>query len=212
MVIVLWTIVVIVHCSKMDSLLYDYTRNASLLTILIAAGTKVNNIEKYRSSILQFVALNGHTKIAELLIDRGVDVSIPGIGDMTALHSAAVKSHAEIVQLLINNIRSPKIINAVNIHGKTALHLAAEKGHIKVVKLLIDKSAEIDCLSVTINAADKHGNTPLYYAIKNKHIEIVKLLIADSDINVVNNDGETILDIAIRNGYTEIIAVIKTFQ
>jgi len=53
---------------------------------------------------------------------------------------------------------------------------------------------------ININAKDKFGNTALMHAIKDKHIDFAKILISNgADINIVNNNNETSLVIAVKN-------------
>jgi uncharacterized protein len=53
---------------------------------------------------------------------------------------------------------------------------------------------------VDVNKKDDDGNTPLYYAIMREGIDAVKLLIDhEAEVNVKNNVGDTLLDIAIIN-------------
>ena len=71
---------------------------------------------------LHLAALNGHKKIAELLIAKGADVNAKGFNDLTLLHFAAQKGHNEVAELLIANSAD---VNAKERRGGTPLHSAA---------------------------------------------------------------------------------------
>ena len=64
---------------------------------------------------------------------------------------------------------------------------------------MINKGASIDL-------ADKAGCTPLYIASSYGQEEVVKLLISKgADVNKVNLEGKSVLEIALFNGVTKVI-------
>lgn len=52
-------------------------------------------------SPLHWCAKEGHTKLVEMLLQRGVRVNATNMGDDIPLHLAAAHGHAEIVQMVI---------------------------------------------------------------------------------------------------------------
>jgi ankyrin repeat protein len=92
---------------------------------------------------LYVAAMFGHRDIAQLLVERGVDVNapIPKTGH-TPLHIAANNNHREIVEFLLSKGANPnaKTIPVVNSDGKviveTPAQLAEAKGYTEIVKLL----------------------------------------------------------------------------
>ncbi|KAG9453603.1 hypothetical protein H6P81_006507 [Aristolochia fimbriata] len=73
---------------------------------------------------------------------------------LTALHSAAIKGHADIVAMLAEFGMD---VEGRDIEGHTPLHLAVEGGSREAVEALIDMGADV-------NARSKRGATPLYMA------------------------------------------------
>eukprot|EP01068_Selenidium_serpulae_P018349 Selendium_serpulae@DN6451_c1_g2_i10.p1 len=80
------------------------------------------------------------------------------------------------------------------------LHLAALAGHTAVVECLINSGADVGALT-------SKNNTALHCAALGGHSDTVKYLVdrAHADINAVNIDGDTPIQLAIR-GYLGIVA------
>jgi hypothetical protein len=75
--------------------------------------------------------------------------------------------------------------------GRTALHLAARGGHLEFVKILLKFGASID-------SKDQCGRTALHIAAEEGHKHIVIALLEHGpDINIVSNNNETPVDVAV---------------
>ena len=116
----------------------------------------------------------------------------------TALHTAAIQGHTEIVRFLLEAGSSLATIARSN--GKTALHSAARNGHVVVVKAILEKEPGV------ATRTDKKGQTALHMAAKGQKLEMVEELIkADpSSINMVDSKGNTALHIATRKGRSKV--------
>jgi ankyrin repeat protein len=76
----------------------------------------------------------------------------------------------------------------------TALYAASGAGHREIVKMLLAKSKK------SVNQPDKKNVTPIAAAAENGHIEIVQdLVAAGADVNIRDNDGESVLGKVSRN-------------
>jgi hypothetical protein len=104
---------------------------------------------------------------------------------------------------LVPGIYSRVII--VPILRETALHKAVKKRNIEGADLLISKGADI-------NAKDGARNqiTPLHLAVQNRDKLMVELLVAKgADVRARDTTGNTPLRIAEKNGYTEIVELLR---
>src|SRR5262245_59152703 len=84
------------------------------------------------STPLHLAALEGHSAIAQLLIDSRAEVNARGPRNETPLHLAMYDGHRELAELLLDHKAD---LNAQNSSGETPLHIAARKGHRELVEL-----------------------------------------------------------------------------
>lgn len=130
----------------------------------------------------------GLEEMVMMLLEDGQYIEAKNEYDWMALHMAAERGHAVIVQLLIDKGASVNAVIKVPVNttsGATALHLAARNGHEKVLEVLLKNGAEIDLQTLD-------GETALHWAAENSHVGVITLLL---------NKGAN-LEIKSRYGYT----------
>ncbi|PIN12342.1 26S proteasome regulatory complex, subunit PSMD10 [Handroanthus impetiginosus] len=174
---------------------------------------------------LHIAASQGHHAIVQVLLehDPGLSKTI-GPSNATPLVTAASKGHSAVVNELLS--KDCSLLEMCRSNGKNALHLAARQGHVDIIKALLDKdpqlarrtdkkgqtalhmavkgvNSEVVKLLLEADAAivmlpDKFGNTALHVATRKKRAQIVNelLRLPDSNVNALNRDHKTALDIA----------------
>jgi len=163
----------------------------------------------YRGGITQlhYFCWEGSISSVKRMLDmKSIDVEakIGGKEDgRTCLMTAALHGHLDICRLLIEKGAQVK---AKDRSGYTPLHYAAEKGRIEIVRLLCDLGADVEARITEW----PRGSRPLHMAAAYGHISIMKELIEvrNADINVRDDDGDTVLFIARRHGKANIIAYL----
>ena len=142
------------------------------------------------SPLLLTSSLLGHCECLKLLIENiGIDVNLKDKFGFTSLARCSMKGHHLCVSVLIEHGAD---VNIMNITNGTALHEAARLGHFLCCSLLIANGALIN-----VQALDQ--STPLHLATENGHVECMSLLIDDTDVNVKDNRGNTVLHKACMN-------------
>lgn len=111
----------------------------------------MNQGDDHGFSPLHWCAKEGHTKLVEMLLQRGARVNATNMGDDIPLHLASAHGHTEIVQLLL---RHRSDVNTTNEHGNSPLHYAAFWGYQAIAEDLINHGAEV-------SISNKDGDTPL---------------------------------------------------
>ncbi|KAF9597147.1 hypothetical protein IFM89_016135 [Coptis chinensis] len=174
---------------------------------------------------LHIAASQGHQAVVQVLLDHDPGLSKTlGPSNTTPLISAATRGHIYVVNELLS--KDPSLLESSRSNGKNALHLASRQGHVEIVKALLDMdpqlarrtdkkgqtslhmavkgvNCEVVMLLLVADAAivmlpDKFGNTALHIATRKKRAEIVSDLLSlpDTNVNALNRDHKTPLDIA----------------
>ena len=127
---------------------------------------------------------NGFDIVAGILINKSAD-AISDVNwrtkiDETLLNIAIVKSHPEIVKILLN---AGANFITLDYFENSALHIAAKEGNIEITSILINHGVEI-------NARNLKGETPLMLAAKASKRSTVQYLIDQgADPNLKDYQG-----------------------
>jgi serine/threonine-protein phosphatase 6 regulatory ankyrin repeat subunit B len=186
-----------IHLEALDSsertplFLAIYSRNLETVKCLLDAGGNINASPKWPA--MYTAAYYGRTSIVEELLSRGFDREIweaCGNNNWTPLHGGY--DTAPVLKLLLD---AGANVNAVNSDGKTALHLASYEEITASVKLLVEHNADL-------SIADQNGSTALHEAVDKA--EIVEVLLdKGTEVDVLNNEGQTPLFRAVNRGGVE---------
>ena len=145
-------------------------------------------------------AARGDAAVVKSLIAAKADVNARAYGisehSTTALIQAADRCSLEVVQLLL---AARADVEARSGKDETALMRAAYRGHLQVVKALLAAGADVHA-----------GNeAALFKAADNDHAAVVEaLLAAKARVNVVRQDGDTPLIVAVRGNRRAAVKVL----
>ncbi|KAI6187781.1 Palmitoyltransferase [Aphelenchoides besseyi] len=187
-------------------------------------------------SLLHWAAINNRVELAKLLIERGAEVNaIGGVLTSTPLHWAARHGHANMIALLVQNGANAEIRDG---EGFTALHIAAQFGSTPVVAYLVASGQSLNSLDSSnmtplmwaafkvqnvnplgvllkfgadVNRTDSNFyNTALHWAAVAGNIcAIRELLKTGANLEALNRQNETPLDIARHQGHTTAVRVLE---
>jgi ankyrin repeat protein len=135
----------------------------------LAAGVDVNaaSLNGQNQTVLMLAAYNGHTKLVEMLIDRGGKVNHLDATNRTALMYCCSGPFPETVGVLIDKGASVNLVD--NNEGWTALMFAAAEGLAANVKILLDNGADT-------TPKDIDGDTAASFAAQNGHTAVAKMI------------------------------------
>ncbi|KAJ4761893.1 hypothetical protein LUZ62_072268 [Rhynchospora pubera] len=169
---------------------------------------------------VQAAARGGNLEMLKELL-KGCDnvLAYRDVNGSTVLHAASGRGQVEVVDFLINSFL---LINSQDNNGNTALHIAAFRGHLLVVQTLITFSPSL------ISFANKNGDTFLHMGVAgfrtpgfkrlDRQMELIKTLInkdlnLDQIINVQNNQGRTVLHMAVMaNFHSDLIELLMSVK
>lgn len=168
---------------------------ALCLSALVHAGPS--------SSPIADAAMNGDKVAVHALLKQAADVNASQGDGMTALHWAAMKGDAELVQTLIyagGNIRATTRIGAY-----TPLFLASQSGHAGALQALLKAGADL-------KLGTPSGTTPLMVAAQSGHVEAVRVLIdGGADVNATDTmRGNTALMFAAAANRAAVITLLAS--
>ena len=168
-------------------------------------------------------------KMAELMLEHGMDVEFPTAARETPLWWAAKNGNLDVARLLLDHGAS---IDSQDVLGRTALAAAIASlptnSEVRVqipkppVKLLgsiaeVQKHGDVARLLISsganTNICARSGWGPLHHAAMNGSSEIIELLLSHSaNPNLTVEDGSTALRIAIYKGYKKIVELLLTYN
>lgn len=159
------------------------------------------------TSPLYSAAVLNHLDIVNAILD--VDpgsIRILRKNGKTALHTTARIGFLQMSKTLIN--RDQGIVPIIDKKGQTALHMAV-KGHEPAILDIIDEMLIIS--PSILNGRDKKGNTPLLIATRKMRAQIVRLLLCypTIELNAINNQKQTAMDLAEKSSYNGFSIDIK---
>lgn len=176
-----------------------------MLKFLIAQKADVDYQDDRGFSPLMVVE---DTDIAKILIEAKADVNLTNVDNATALSNSTGLGYVKITQLLLEAKANPNIIGT-EIY-EFPLAISSFRNYTEIVNKLLEFKADV-------NLQDSNGNTALMLnaqkipdknfgkedfmysksGFEGGNLKIIKKLIAaKADMNMQNNEGKTVFDIA----------------
>ncbi|XP_053685728.1 uncharacterized protein LOC128735258 [Sabethes cyaneus] len=161
-----------------------------------------------RRNLLMYAIIDGEMSTVEYLIGKGINVNARAIGGLTALHIAAGKNETTLCERLIE---SGAELDAKDDEGRTALVIALEHEYVTVVELFLDRGAEAELVRGFRYRVSNNASLLHKFALENR-ITMVRLLLDrfHFDVSLEDDNGESALDYATKQGNDAIVALLKT--
>lgn len=153
-----------------------------------------------RRHALAEASLQGHVRIADLLIEEGCSLAYTDAEGNTALHHACREGHLAVAKSLITANKA--CVNATGPKGQSALHLAMNEPYQNIVMLLIQHKANV-------NARDASSQTPLHIAASQGNVAMCTLLLSEgAQLDAREEHSKTALQIACEAGYSQLVQLM----
>lgn len=163
-------------------------RNRSKLELLIAEGQGLDTPDSFGNTALMYAVNMQNIYLINCLLSNGANASASNIYGQTPLHCAVSKLNASIVSMLCS---AGAEINAFDNDRNSPLVVAIKFRSPKIMSNLLDLGADP---YIRFN-----GNNALTYICSNDDCDMARIFlnkVSSFDINWVNENGQTALDIA----------------
>ncbi|HLQ79071.1 MAG TPA: ankyrin repeat domain-containing protein [Terriglobia bacterium] len=207
----------------------------NVITLIVATGLWITASTSLAAPDLRLIdaVKNADVKAVRTLIAAHIDINTPDVDGSSALHWAAQRDNAEIVDLLLAAGANPKAATRYNVtplslactngnnvviehllkagvdpnstaeEGETALMTASLTGKVDAVKVLLDHGADVQAKDPI------KGQTALMWAASEGNAGTVTLLVnAGSDVKAKSKAGFTPLLFGVRNGHIDVVKVL----
>ncbi len=191
------------HKSK-EELLFENleTGENEKVIYLLDNGANIEAIDSYGNTPLLKSLDNGNLELAKILLDKGANPLVSNAEGLSVATAAALQFNTDLFKKLVEKGASanPEVLGKMNL----LMNLSME-GHSDMVSFILEKKPQ------DINLQDEFGNTALHYAVKGAHLDVVKAIMAKKpELNIINSNGMTALDIAEKDDYSKIVDVLSS--
>lgn len=170
--------------------------NYSAALWLIVVGADLNKTDEFGQTPLIHAVNRKQGWLAKLLVFSGADVEVKDKAVLSSPLIVAVhQGNFELAELLLKNKANPNRL----VTNVSPLRIALNKNRFDIAKLLLEYGADP-------NMRDPMGMTPLLYESKWGTVNTVGFLVNNkANVNVVNNNNESPLYLAVASGKKEIV-------
>lgn len=166
----------------------------SILDLLLLHGADPQAPTSLGTTPLMTVVLKNNERIVRILLEHGVVIdSLDKNGWCSALLAATTNSNEAIMRLLLETGARPDLEMC---YGTTALQRAVTRRAAGPMRLLLEFGADP-------NGKDGSGKTPLRSAAIKGNLATMSVLMPVTQLQTVDNQGETILHAAINSDNEE---------
>ena len=175
---------------------------------LVENGGDPNVRDTAGQTPLHWAALFGHKAVIELLLSHGANLQATDSDGATALYMAAKKGFRSVVEVLLAHGAD---VNAKTKTDSTPLHIVVANGFKSVAEVLLNNNADVNANSpeTRLSPSVTFNGSPLHIAAARSDLTMAELLLdKKAKVDFVNNEGETPLALAAKNGKVEFIRLL----
>ncbi|XP_046343526.2 serine/threonine-protein phosphatase 6 regulatory ankyrin repeat subunit B-like isoform X2 [Haliotis rufescens] len=171
------------------------------LKLLVKHNADVELCDSNNNSLLHLAIENGTTASVEYLLkEHKFDIHTRGMHGWTPLVCAVFAGKKDVLDVLLK-YKADKRLRDTN--TRNALHLACECGINSIVECLLQLT--------DINASGKHGQTPIMCSASSGKKNTFDLLLSrKADINLTDDDNNSLLHVACQSDDTSILEHLLT--
>ncbi|XP_071086322.1 ankyrin-3-like, partial [Haliotis cracherodii] len=187
-----------------DNILHQACRGGDIetvKTVLAQDKLDINSRSKNGETPVMMAARAGYVELVDLLVKKGGDMSLVNNSGDNILHQACRGGDEGTVKRVLAQDKVD--INSRDKRGWTPVVVAALARHGELVDFLVKKGADM-------SSVNNSGDNILHQACSGGDVEIVKRILAleKVDINSRDQNGETPVMMAARDGHVQLVEVL----
>jgi len=158
------------------------------------------------STPLHLASFHGGSKVAQLLLDHGVDINVRDKEGRTPLHESLIDLEDGMADYYIDAVRSllehGADVGALDNNHLTPLHVALQYGNIRATRVLLEHGADV-------HALDNNHSTPLHFISQHGEDGAARVLLEHgADVDARDNNDSTPLHVASQCGNAEVARIL----
>lgn len=189
--------------AKTSGALSRHAKVVELLVLEMPGDLDVNmtHSQEHDRTALMLAAKEGHLEMIEILLKHpSIGIDVQDAYGATAILLAVRQCHFNIVKRLLEANADIGIVDFQV--GRSALRCAAERNSADIVALLLQHNADP-------SVKDREGGTAILRAVNRGAARVLEEMMNHGvDIECVDEDGQSLLHGAARNGYDEIARML----
>lgn len=180
-----------------------YDNDTASMDSLLAKGFDINTMNENGENAVNVAIASGNFNVLKYLIDKGANLNSTSDTGIPPLSQAIIEYNKQAIDILLNS----KKVDMYYVWGEmwtgSPLYIACSKANVYALEKMVEHGADLNYDFSEYNAVPLvHYALSYKQFIKNEdYRELIAFLILNkADINAKNNQGQTPLMVALKNG------------
>ena len=180
-----------------------YDNDTASMDSLLAKGFDINVMNKNGENAVNVAIASGNFNVLKYLIDKGANLNSTSDTGIPPLSQAIIEYNKQAIDILLNSKKVDMYYVWGEMWNGSPLYIACSKANVYALEKMVEHGADLNYDFSEYNAVPlMHYALNYKQFIKNEdYRELIAFLILNkADINAKNNQGQTPLMVALKNG------------
>ncbi len=180
-----------------------YDNDTASMDSLLAKGFDINTMNENGENAVNVAIASGNFNVLKYLIDKGANLNSTSDTGIPPLSQAVLEYNKQAIDILLNSKKVDMYYVWGEMWNGSPLYIACSKANVYALEKMVEHGADLNYDFSEYNAVPLvHYALSYKQFIKNEdYRELIAFLILNkADINAKNNQGQTPLMVALKNG------------
>lgn len=180
-----------------------YDNDTASMDSLLAKGFDINTMNENGENAVNVAIASGNFNVLKYLIDKGANLNSTSDTGIPPLSQAIIEYNKQAIDILLNSKKVDMYYVWGEMWNGSPLYIACSKANVYALEKMVEHGADLNYDFSEYNAVPLvHYALSYKQFIKNEdYRELIAFLILNkADINAKNNQGQTPLMVALKNG------------